>query len=110
MNTDTTQAAIAELYTSQTDDNIITAQVQIPRMVRQRGVNSVATNNDVSVNVLGSSKRFSIQYNEDGRVLSMRISKIATRNCHVSSNYSTKYDVEDVVQTNMPPSISFSGT
>ena len=43
MNTNITQAAIAELKTSQTDDNSIPTQVQMSRMVRQRGVNAVAT-------------------------------------------------------------------
>ena len=58
------------------------------------GVNAVVTNNNVLVTHSGNSKRFSIQYNNDGRIPSMGISKITTRNCHVSSNNLTKQDGE----------------
>ena len=47
------QAAIAESHTYQPNDNRIPVQVQIPSIVIKRGVNSVSTNNDVSVTVLG---------------------------------------------------------
>ena len=49
MNTDITQADIAEFHTSQPDDNSISAQVQMSRMGMKIGVNAVTTNNDVSV-------------------------------------------------------------
>ena len=39
MNTEITQAAISSFYTSQTNDNIIPAQVKMSYMGRQRGVN-----------------------------------------------------------------------
>ena len=91
-NTNITQADIAEFHTSQPDDDRITDQVQIPRMGRKRLFNAVATNNDVSVTGSGSSKHFYIQYDDDGRISGMGISKITTRNCHVSSNNSTNHD------------------
>ena len=58
MNTNITQAAIAELKTSQTDDNSIPTQVQITHVVRQIVVNEAAINNHVSATVSGSSKHF----------------------------------------------------
>ena len=62
MNTYTTQATITSFHTSQPDDNIITVQVKMLHMGSQIVVNSVATNNHVSVIGLGSSKRFYIHY------------------------------------------------
>ena len=94
MNSEITQAAIAEFNTSQPGGNIISAHIQIPRMGRQRGVNSFAANNGVSVTGSGSSKRFSIQYDNYGSISIMVISKITNRNHHVSSNNSTKHDGE----------------
>ena len=49
MYTDITRADITSIHTSQTNDNSITIQVQMPHMVRQIRFNTVATNNDVSV-------------------------------------------------------------
>ena len=89
MNTDITQEDIAAFHTSHPDDNIIPAQVQMPRMVRQIGVNTVATKNDVSVTESGISKQFFIHHCDDGRISGMVITKITTRNRHVSSNNST---------------------
>ena len=66
----------------------------MPRMGRQRGVNAVFTNNDVSVTGLGISKRFYIQYDDDGRISRKRILKITARNRHVASKHSTKHDGE----------------
>ena len=63
-------------------------------MGMQRGVNTVATNNEVSVTTWASYKLFSIQYDDDDRISSIEISKISTRNCHVSSNISTNHDGE----------------
>ena len=94
MNTDITQEDIAAFHTSHPDDNIIPAQVQMPRMVRQIGVNTVATKNDVSVTESGISKQFFIHHYDDGRISGMVISKITTRNRHVSSNNSTNSDGE----------------
>ena len=94
MNNNITQEAIAESHTSQPDKNIISAQVQMPRMARQRGGNAVATNNDVSFTVFGSSKHFFIQYVNDGRLSGLVISKITSRNRRVSSKNITKHDVE----------------
>ena len=58
MNTKITQEAIAEFRTSPPDENIIPAHFQIPRMGRQRGFNSVATNNGVSATVSDSPNGF----------------------------------------------------
>ena len=58
MNTDITQEAIVAFHTSHPQENNITAQVQMTRIKRQRGVNAVSTNNYVSVTTLGSSKGF----------------------------------------------------
>ena len=58
MNTEITEAPIPALYSPQTDDNSISAQVQMPHMGRQILVNSGYTNNDVSVKGPGSSKQF----------------------------------------------------
>ena len=55
-------------------------------MGRQIGVNSVDTNKYFSVTGSGSSKSFSIHYEDDGSISSMVISTITTRNRHVSSN------------------------
>ena len=52
----------------------------------------MTTNNDVSVTGLGNPKRIAIQYVNGGRIKSMWISKITTRNRHISSNISTKHD------------------
>ena len=49
INTDITKADIAEFHTYQTDDNRISAQVQMSCMGIKIGVNAVTTNNDVSV-------------------------------------------------------------
>ena len=54
-------------------------------MVSQRGVTAVVTNNYVSVTGLGSSKRFCIQYDDDSRISIMGLSKITTKNHHISS-------------------------
>ena len=94
MYTDITRADITSIHTSQTNDNSITIQVQMPHMVRQIRFNTVATNNDVSVTWLGSSKRFSIQNDNDGSILSLGISKITTRYRRVSSDNPTKHDGE----------------
>ena len=94
MNIEITQAAIAAFYTSHTNDNSIPVQVKMARIVRQILVNTVATNKDFSVTVLGISKRFYIQYDNNASISIMVISKITTRNRHVSSNNSTKHDSE----------------
>ena len=47
--TEIIQKTISSLQIYHTDDNIIRTQVQKPRMVRQIGVNEVATDNDTSV-------------------------------------------------------------
>ena len=75
MNTDITQADVAAFHTYHTKNNSIPTQAQIPCMRRQIGGNPVSANNDVSVNGSGSSKRFSIQYDKNGRILSILISK-----------------------------------
>ena len=49
INTDITQSAIVAFHASQSVDNIIPGQVQIPHMGRKIGVNALSTNNDVSV-------------------------------------------------------------
>ena len=53
----------------------------------------------------GSSKQYYIQYDEDGRISNKGISKITTRNHHVSSINSTKKDVEigynSTIETNI---------
>ena len=94
MNNNITQVDITVLQTSQTDYNRIPAQLQMSRIVSQRGFHSVSANNYASVNGLGSLKRFSIHCGDDGRILSMGISKITTRNHHLSSNNPTKHDGE----------------
>ena len=56
-------------------------------------VNKVTTNNYESVTGLIISKRFSIQYDNYKRISTIRISKITTRNRHISLNNSTNnYD------------------
>ena len=52
------QAAIAAFQTSQTNDNRIPVPVEIPRMGRQRLVNSVASKNCASLAGSGSSNGF----------------------------------------------------
>mmetsp|Transcript_15996 Transcript_15996/g.23840 ORF Transcript_15996/g.23840 Transcript_15996/m.23840 type:complete len:787 (+) Transcript_15996:5053-7413(+) len=89
VNAGITQAVIAALQTAQGSDssNSIPTQVQMPRMGRQRGVNAVnTTGNDASVAGSATSRQFSIEYDDDGRISSMGISKITTGNRHVSSN------------------------
>ena len=68
INTDITHTTITAFHTSQTDDNRILAQIQIKRMGSKIGVNSVATNNDVSVTGPVTSKPFSIQCDDNGRI------------------------------------------
>lgn len=63
-------------------------------MGSQRGGIAISTNNYSSVTGSGGSKRLSIQYDKNGRIYSMVISKITTVNYHVYSNYSTKHDDE----------------
>ena len=91
MNTNITQVDIAEFRTSQSDDNIITAQVQIPAMGKLIGVNESANKNYISVTGLGSSNFVYIQYEDDGRISRIGIKKICTKNCHVFSNNPTKH-------------------
>ena len=85
MNNHIANADITAFQNSQSNDNIMLSQVHIPNMGRQREANSVFANND-------ASKRFSIQYDNDGNILIMGTSKNNTRNCHASSNISTKHD------------------
>ena len=66
----------------------------MPHMARQRGVNTVTTKNYFPVTGSGIKKQFSIQYDDYGRISSIVISKITTRNRHASSNNSTKHDGE----------------
>ena len=92
INTDITQEDIAEFYTYQPNDNSISSQVQNSHMGMKIGVNTVTTKNDISVTGQKSSKRFAIKYDNDDRISGIGISKITTRNRHVSSNNSTKHD------------------
>ena len=99
MNAGITQAVIAALQTAQGSDssNGIPAQVQMPRMGRQRGVNAVnATGNDASVAGSATSRQFSIEYDDDGRISSMGISKITTGNRHVSSSNFARTEPADI--------------
>ena len=81
MNAGITQAVIAALQTAQGSEpgSGIPGQVQMPRMGRQRGVGAVGTTgNDASVAGSATSRQFSIEYDDVGRISSMGISKITT--------------------------------
>ena len=63
-------------------------------MERQIIINAVTTKNDVSVTGSVSSKRYSIQYDENGRISVIGISKITSKNLPVPSNNYTNHDGE----------------
>ena len=95
-NVDIIQAAISALQSAPTSDSVnnVPAQVQMPRMGRQRGIHAMSVSGDSSTSGSAGSRQVSIQYDNDGRVSNMEISGVCTDNRHVSSNSSARHDGE----------------